>query len=375
MSPFDLHQLHYPPRTSSSSAAATVSVSSLSASYSSLDNISDRYRETVGSSISIGDSLSIYSNLNNVSISSVVKSTYNSPTNMHDLLTNKLSNLNTNKQNYVHLEELNRNEIAILQYDSRPFADYWLSSALWNDYYCKLHGHTYIYYTVSNTSVHAKCRHGSDILASPWCKVKAMIDANNEYKHVKVFIYMDSDAVVDLIYKDIPLNSLLKLMQLKLNWNPNELPIVFNQDGPCWWCNMISEIGYKMCLNAGTVLWYRHENSIKVLNNWWDSSMDPYEGNPIKRPFRLKWPWEQDRQMALYHRSPEYIQIASNPLQKHMNKDAGHIDWCLSHLSTSGCFISHHCENKKSKNNLNNKYILNETKRNKNVIECRSLLL
>jgi hypothetical protein len=38
-----------------------------------------------------------------------------------------------------------------------------------------------------------------------------------------------------------------------------------------------------MCLNAGTVVWYRHPISEQVLNAWWDASMDSYETNPIKR--------------------------------------------------------------------------------------------
>ena len=143
-------------------------------------------------------------------------------------------------------------------------------------------------------------------------------------------------------------------MQQKLSWDVNEKPMVFNQvwrtsyvvrpgltslaiesfptvlfavvaflhvassvicvqDGPCWWCKLIQKAGYSMCLNAGTVLWYRHPHSDQVLLDWWQSTMDNYAENPLKRKFRTKWPWEQDRQMALYHRSPQHIQIASHP--------------------------------------------------------------
>lgn len=38
-----------------------------------------------------------------------------------------------------------------------------------------------------------------------------------------------------------------------------------------------------MCLNAGTVLWYRNDYSRKVLLDWWDSTMDEYSTNPLKR--------------------------------------------------------------------------------------------
>lgn len=38
--------------------------------------------------------------------------------------------------------------------------------------------------------------------------------------------------------------------------------------------------------------------------------------------------------MAVYNRTPEYIQIASQPERMHMMTKPG--DWCLSHLPISG---------------------------------------
>jgi hypothetical protein len=46
---------------------------------------------------------------------------------------------------------------------------------------------------------------------------------------------------------------------------------------------------------------------------WWDSVMDSYATDPLRRKFRTDWPWEQDRQMAIYNRTPEFIQITSHP--------------------------------------------------------------
>ena len=60
-------------------------------------------------------------------------------------------------------------EIALIQYDSRPLGDYWLASALWNKNYCDRHGHIFIYYSGGECKYDASTR-----LASPWCKVKAM---------------------------------------------------------------------------------------------------------------------------------------------------------------------------------------------------------
>jgi hypothetical protein len=123
-----------------------------------------------------------------------------------------------------------------------------------------------------------------------------------------------------------------------------------------------------MCLNAGTVLWYRHDYSHEVLMDWWHSTMESYADNPLKRStlsppslihvfsrkFRLNWPWEQDRQMAIYHRSPQHIQIASQPNSSMLEKDTNGSGsgWCLSHLPGYHCFISHVCANPASKQRL-----------------------
>ena len=40
---------------------------------------------------------------------------------------------------------------------------------------------------------------------------------------------MDSDAVVDKQFESTPVNEMLKSMQLKLNWDPELKPMVFNQ--------------------------------------------------------------------------------------------------------------------------------------------------
>lgn len=244
----------------------------------------------------------------------------------------------------IQLAKLEPSEIALMQYDSRNPSGYWLASAVWNNYYCDKHGHKFIYFSTKEG-----CHYKFETLATPWCKVKAMIDANRLFPEIKLFIYMDSDAVIDRKFVDYPVNHFLGVMQERLAWEPEKKPIVFNQDGPCWWCSLIQKVGYTMCLNAGTVMWYRHPISEMVLDSWWSASMDSYETNPIKRKFRIKWPWEQDRQMAVYNRSSEYIQVASDPDKVMMKNHKGVNDWCLSHLPGSGCFISHYCSNANSK--------------------------
>ena len=66
----------------------------------------------------------------------------------------------------VQLWKLKSDEIALLQFDSRPLKNYWLVTAQWNSFYCETHGHQFIYYT-SNDG----CMFESEPLASPWCKV------------------------------------------------------------------------------------------------------------------------------------------------------------------------------------------------------------
>ena len=83
----------------------------------------------------------------------------------------------------------------------------------------------------------------------------------------------------------------------------------------------------------------------------------------MSRKFRTSWPWEQDRQMALYHRSPEHIQISSHPnspmitIEKNSSSNPDN-NWCFSHLPGYGCFIAHHCANPASKQRLRKLYQL-----------------
>lgn len=218
--------------------------------------------------------------------------------------------------------------------------------------------------------------------------------------------------MISKTFESSSLNDLLLFMQHKLSWDVMEKPMVFNQvsvdatavvtfldlksfafvynqDGPCWWCKLIKKAGYSMCLNAGTVMWYRHLHSDQILQDWWHSTMDNYADNPLKRKFRTKWPWEQDRQMALFYRSPEHIQIASHPdypmlirekqdpnsvlfqVENRSSFDGSTMqpdrdgspsivikDWCLSHLPGCGCFINHFCANPTSKQKMRVSYKL-----------------
>jgi hypothetical protein len=181
---------------------------------------------------------------------------------------------------YPSPASLSPDRIAILQFDSRPLRNYWQTAATWNARYCAAHGHRFLYYTLPPDD---RCHHDQEPLASAWCKVRAMLNAYQDHPEVSFFIYLDSDAVVDQRFAHQPLNRLLETMQSRLAWDFLAKPVVFNQDGACWWCSLVVRVGYTVCLNAGTVAFYRHPTSWQVLSDWWDASMDDYESNPIKR--------------------------------------------------------------------------------------------
>jgi hypothetical protein len=142
---------------------------------------------------------------------------------------------------FFDISQLNPSEIGILQFDSRPLKNYWLVAAKWNNDYCQRHNHHFLYYTND-----AACHYRDEPLADAWCKVRAMLNANHDYPQIKLFIYLDSDAVIDKDFQHLSLNEMLQKMQSSLSWNPLQKPIIFNQDGPCWYsfCFLLSLFFY-----------------------------------------------------------------------------------------------------------------------------------
>lgn len=258
----------------------------------------------------------------------------------------------------IPLADLDKSRFAIVQFDTRDITNgtYWHASSHWNSAYCKQHGHQYAYYALRPN---AKCLSYNQTteLSPAWCKVKAMLRAHDDFFSVDYFLYMDTDAVVSKQFAHLSLNDLMLNMTEKLNWTVSDKPVVFNQDSECWWCGLVAQSKYFYCINSGTVAWFRSEKSAKVLERWWQSSLDPYEDTnpPLTFEFRTNWPWEQDRAMYLLHANDSIahsIQVASQPEQPYTDIDQGHKDWCLSHLARSNCFVSHYCEDTASKENM-----------------------
>lgn len=178
------------------------------------------------------------------------------------------------------LGDLKPNELAIVQYDSRPISHYWNTSARWNKAFCEYHGHQYMF-----VSSHGPCSYEAFKLSDQWCKVKAMLKANSMLSTAKAFLFLDSDAVITVNYS---MSTVISFVQRELKWNFTAKPVAFNQDGPGWACKFSVGRGYKLCLNSGTVFWMKGNIASNILSSWWSSSSEPYGHNLFPSKWREK---------------------------------------------------------------------------------------
>jgi hypothetical protein len=206
------------------------------------------------------------------------------------------------------IDDLKPEELALIQFDSRPVnvkrsgkpaLKYWQVSARRNREFCRRHGHRYFYLSLAGAASCSIIDGNSTIeLAYPWCKVKALqvfnsyIHSNIEYKNIRAVLFIDSDAVVSLKFNH-SLSSAINYMKRNLNWDIKRKPIAFNQDGPGWACKSALKRGYSLCLNSGTVLWFKSTLATEILNFWWASAADPLASKaenaaPLDSIFRQK---------------------------------------------------------------------------------------
>jgi hypothetical protein len=176
---------------------------------------------------------------------------------------------------------IKRDEIAIIQYDSRPLGNYWNVTARWNREYSRKNGHKYYYFSQKTDY----CVNGDVKLGAPWCKVRAMIAADKYIQDSKMIIFLDSDALVTANYS---MDVIISYIKKDLYWNWREKPVVFNQDGPGFACKHAIFVNYGICLNSGVVLWMKGDLSTKILNEWWDSSGDFLNGTNFRMNWKLK---------------------------------------------------------------------------------------
>jgi hypothetical protein len=243
-------------------------------------------------------------------------------------------------------DDLKANDIAIIQFDTRELADYWEASARWNKAYALYHGHQYAYLTSRE-----RCKSEIHKLSPVWCKVKAMVAATTLLPRAKAFVYLDSDAVMTSNHS---LAEILGFIRRDLKWNMHQRPVAFNQDGPGWSCKNAMRLGYKYCLNSGTVFWLNTPEARNIIMQWWESADDSYATSVFKSKWRHRWPWEQAQMYKVYDANMNLIQRLSFPnasflpwTSKAKPKSQYPTDavepWCFSHWPGANCFITHHC--------------------------------
>jgi hypothetical protein len=294
--------------------------------------------------------------------------------------------------------DIQPHELAIIQYDSRPLGDYWNSSAYWNYAFAQKWGHLYLFISGSSayedeigdigrvgdaitssrktrkgSNSSTSCHHFKGVTLSPvWCKVKAMIKAKKYLPMAKAFLYLDSDIAITV--SNHSLTDVMSFMRKSLNWDYNEMPMAFNQDGPGWACkHTIQDVGYPFCFNSGTVLWFRNVVSQKILTQWWNLAAQPYSESKFDEPWRDKWPWEQAQMYPIYESFYKYIMRLSFPHEPFLpwkstkNPKAQYPTdtvepWCFSHWPGADCFITHFCGSNTQKRRLRDEYLVGPQK-------------
>ena len=168
-------------------------------------------------------------------------------------------------------DDLRPHDIAIIQFETRSLTlkynskiasydnNYWNVSARWNKNYAMKHGHQYAFIAMDPTK---PCVSKKYKLSAVWCKVKAMVRANDLLVKAKAYVYIDSDAVMTTNYS---LSDIIGFMRRELHWDMVAQPIAFNQDGPGWSCKHTLKYSYPYCLNSGTLFWIKTEETVRIL--------------------------------------------------------------------------------------------------------------
>lgn len=179
-------------------------------------------------------------------------------------------------------EVIKNHEICIVQFESRYntiIPSYFNTSITWNRLYAMKYGNKYSLWTIDES-----CRYEDQLLASSWCKVRAMIEADIRIS-AKAFLFLDSDAIITVN------SSLAKVFSYIKNyhgWDWDSKPIAFNQDGPGWSCKATLKHGYQKCFNSGSLFWIKSEVSSTILKQWWHTSIAPFDSTGFPMNWRMK---------------------------------------------------------------------------------------
>ena len=93
---------------------------------------------------------------------------------------------------------------------------WWWASAALTARQAARHGDRYVHYRVPPTGCVAA--DGLTELTAPWCKVKAMLQAMDDFPGAAVFLYLDSDAAVSPAYANRSLVALGDFVAASVLW-------------------------------------------------------------------------------------------------------------------------------------------------------------
>lgn len=171
-------------------------------------------------------------------------------------------------------------ELLIFQFDSRPLRSYWNSSARWNQHFSSQYGHKYKYITMKRP-----CSNQNVLLASPWCKVKAMYYMDKYFPNYRAYLFLDSDAIIT---SNRSFTHTISYITTYLNWDWDLKPVAFNQDGPGWSCKHALGLGYHSCLNSGSIFWIKSVKASQIFEYWWNTSIYDLSSSKFQMDWRNK---------------------------------------------------------------------------------------
>jgi hypothetical protein len=108
---------------------------------------------------------------------------------------------------------------------------------------------------------------------------------NNPLSEVKAVVFLDSDALITV---NSSMTAVVSYISKTLHWDVMSRPVAFNQDGPGYACKQAIGLGYKACLNSGTVLWFKNVISSQVLTAWWQFSAQRLDSTKFHMNWKIK---------------------------------------------------------------------------------------
>eukprot|EP00659_Diplonema_papillatum_P008419 gene8419-12977_t len=221
------------------------------------------------------------------------------------------------------------------------------------------------------------CRHGKSfggchrrscvgpkgcLLHPVWCKVKAVRTAHAAFTTAPFIIWLDTDTFVrfDDFHRSVA--TVIPDILSKRGSPLAEKPFVANQERPSWWTNKVNStqgqlgVHYRHVINSGVFIVGAGPGGAKVIDTWWNSSLEDYSVDPLKHRWRTDWPWEQDRLLSLIneprHGVYDIVQVLSDPsklIQANWMAAEKRPGTCLSCLPRWRCFFYHCSDTKEMK--------------------------